>query len=229
MIRSRAHRFAVPFALAALLAGCARPAPSAAPEAPTSHAVPAPSQSGRPVPPVHAVTCPPEGVRIEAGQGDAAAGLRVLDIMLVNCGSQTYRLNGYPAVHSLDKDRAALKVRVLHGVKEIVGPNLPWDGPPKPVVLKPGQRAGAAVAWRNTYTDIRKPPVTVKLLDIAPLAGRPSQIVEPDGGLDLGSTGRIGISAWTPLPDTDATASPSGPPAPAASASTPVETSGPLP
>ena len=39
------------------------------------------------------------------------------------------------------------------------------------------------MAWRNTYNDIRKPPVTVRFLDIAPLAGRPSQVIEPNGGL----------------------------------------------
>jgi hypothetical protein len=135
-------------------------------------------------------------VRFEVGEGDAAMGLRVLAITLVNCGSRTYRLSGYPVVRSLDEDRAVLKVRVRHGVEEIIGSAMPWDGPPKPVVLRPGQRASTAVAWRNTYDDIRQPPVTVRFLDIAPRAGRPSQIVAPDGGLDLGSTGRIGVSAW---------------------------------
>jgi hypothetical protein len=152
-------------------------------------------------------------------------GLRVLGITLVNCGSRAYRLNGYPAVRSLAPDR----VQVLQGVKEIVGSAMPWDGPPKPLVLEPGQRAGTAVAWRNTYDDIRRPPVTVALLEIAPLAGRPPQIVDLDGGLDLGSTGRIGVSAWSFIPDSDATASPAGPPVPGASASEPVETGGPLP
>jgi hypothetical protein len=156
-------------------------------------------------------------------------GLRVLGITLVNCGPRTYRLNGYPAVRTLDDDRTALKVRVLHGVKEIIGSAMPWDGPPEPVVLKPGQQAGMAVAWRNTYNDIRKPPVTVKFLAIAPLAGRPSQTIEPAGGLDLGSTGRIGVSAWSVLSAGDATGSPTGPPVPGVSASKPVETGGPLP
>jgi hypothetical protein len=175
------------------------------------------------------VTCPPEGVRLETGEGDAAMGLRVLGITLVNCGSRTYRLNGYPVVRPLDEDRKELKVRVLRGVKQIIHSEMPWDGPPKPVVLKPGQRAGTAVAWRNTYDDLREPPVTVKYLKIAPLTGRPSQTVEPTGGLDLGSTGRFGVSAWTLLPDTDTVPSPAAPPAPGASATEPVETTSPLP
>ena len=156
-------------------------------------------------------------------------GLRVLGITLVNCGPRTYRLTGYPVVRSLDDDRKALKVRVLHGVKEIVGSAMPWDGPPKPVVLKPGQQAGTAVAWRNTYNDIRKPPVTVTFLVIAPLAGRPFQTIAPTGGLDLGSTGRIGVSAWSLLPAGDTSASPTGEPVPGVSASVPVETDSPLP
>ena len=229
MIRIRAHRFVVPLAFAALLVGCAGPASSSTSEPPAFPSDPVPSRPGHATPAATTVTCPPEGVRLKVDEGDAAMGLRVLGMTLVNCGPRTYRLNGYPAVRSLDGDRTALKVRVLHGVKEIIGSAMPWDGPPKPVILKPGQQAGAAVAWRNTYDDIREPPVTVRFLDIAPLAGRPSQIVDPNGGLDLGSTGRIGVSAWSLLPDSEATASPAGPPVPGASASKPVETGGPLP
>lgn len=155
-------------------------------------------------------------------------GLRVLGITLVNCGHRTYRLNGYPAVRSLDDGRKTLKVQVLHGIKEIVGSAIPWDGRPKPVVLKPGQQAGTTVAWRNTYDDIREPPVTVSYLDVAPLAGRPSQIIEPSGGLDLGSTGRIGVSAWRLLPTGAATPSRPVRPVPGPSTADSVETGGPL-
>ena len=150
--------------------------------------------------------CPAEGVRLEPGTGDAAMGLRVLGITLVNCGTRTYRLTGYPAVRALDEDRAPLDIRILRGVTEIVGSGLPWDGPPASVALRPGEQAGAAVAWRNTYDDTRKPPVEARYLRIEPLAGRPAQTVEPESRIDLGSTGRLGVSAWKPLPD--ATASP---------------------
>lgn len=196
MIRSRSHRFAIPLAVAALLVGCAPPGTSPASDSPAIRPEPAVSRSGDASPPVTAATCGPDGVRFEVGEGNAAMGLRVLGIALVNCGSRTYRLNGYPAVQALDDDRVALKVRVVHGVTEVIGSTLPWDGPPEPVVLRPGQRASTAVAWRNTYDDVRQPPVTVRFLDIAPLPGRPSHVVHPDGGLDLGDTGRIGVSAW---------------------------------
>ena len=229
VIGVRACRLVVPLAFAVLLVGCARPARSSISEPRAFPSGPVLSAPGQVTPSASAVTCPPEGVRLEVGRGDAAMGLRVVGITLVNCGSRTYRLNGYPAVRSLDDDRRAVTVRVLHGVKEIVGSAMPWDGPPKSVVLEPGQRAGTAVAWRNTYDDIREPPVTVRFLDIAPLAGRASQVIDAPGGLDLGSTGRMGVSAWRLLPDSDATASPTGPPVPGVSASEPVETGGPLP
>ncbi|MEV4703343.1 DUF4232 domain-containing protein [Actinoplanes sp. NPDC049316] len=193
-----------------------------------SRSGPVPYTSAIPTPPATAVTCPPDGVRFEVGDGDAAMGLRVLGITLINCGSRTYRLNGYPSVRTLADDRTALRIQVLHGVKKIVGSAMPWDGPPKPVVLRPGERAGTAVAWRNTYDDISHAPVTVALVEIAPAAGRPPQLVRPDGGLDLGSTGRLAVSAWRSIPDTDTPASPAGPPYQGPSASEPVETGGPL-
>jgi hypothetical protein len=224
MIGIRVRRLVVALSVATLLAGCARPvsgheSPASGPSDPAATPPATPSAT--------TATCSPEGVRFEVGEGEAAMGLRVLSITLVNCGTRTYRLNGYPAVRPLDDERTVLEVQVLRGVKEILG-SMPWDGPPKPVTLQPGQRAGTAVAWRNTYDDIRQPPVTVKFLDIAPLKGRPSQIVAPRGGLDLGSTGRFGVSAWSLLPDSDVAESPAGPPVPGTSTPTPVETSVPL-
>jgi hypothetical protein len=194
-------------ACATLLVGCARPESPPLSVPSTFAPDPVRTRAGPAVPSATSVTCPPEGVRLEVGEGEAAMGLRVLGFTLVNCGRRTYRLNGYPAVRSLDDDRTALEVRVVHGVRDLIGSAVPWDGPPKPVVLQPGQQAGTAVVWRNTYDDVRQLPVTVRFLDIAPLAGRPSQIVEPGGGLDLGSTGRISVSAWRLLPDGGAPAS----------------------
>ncbi|WP_192580153.1 hypothetical protein [Micromonospora sp. ALFpr18c] len=33
---------------------------------------------------------------------------------------------------------------------------------------------------------------------VAPAAGQPSEDIDPDGPLDVGNTGRIGVSAWKP-------------------------------
>jgi Protein of unknown function (DUF4232) len=131
-------------------------------------------------------------------------GLRALGVHLINCGRKPYRMNGYPAVHALDEHRSKLNVRVLNGVTEIAGALPTWSGPPRPVVLKPGQRATAVVVWRNTYDNISRPPVDAPYLDMAPAAGRPAQVLAPEGGIDLGSTGRLGVSPWrlTPAPKT---------------------------
>ncbi len=123
-------------------------------------------------------------------------GLRVLGFVLINCGRTPYRLNGYPVVRALGERHDRLDVEVLRGITEITGslPNSP--GPPGPVVLQPGERATTVVAWRNTYDDIREPPVRVAHLEMAPAAGAPAQIVTPAGALDLGSTGRLGVGPW---------------------------------
>jgi hypothetical protein len=224
VIGSRGLRRVVPSAAVVLLVGCAAPGTTPAPAGVRSP-VPSSSRPGSPPAP----RCPAQGVRLEPDRGDAAAGLRVLGVRLVNCGARTYRLNGYPAVRALDEHRAPLDIRILEGVTEILGPGGPWGAPPGPVVLRPGQRARAVVAWRNTYDDIRKPPVDATFLRIEPLAGRPAQTIEPEAGLDLGSTGRLGVGPWQPLPDDAAApATRATPSAPASSAPDPVETADPL-
>jgi hypothetical protein len=147
-----------------------------------------------------ATSCPGSGVRLEAGEIDAAMGLRALGITLVNCGGKTFRLSGYPVTHVLDNQRATIAIRVLNGVTEIAGPIPSSSGPPKPFTLKPGERATTVVVWRNTYDDITHPPVDAPYLEMAPAAGEPAQIVTVQDGLDLGSTGRLGVSPWRPSP-----------------------------
>ncbi|MET0418394.1 MAG: DUF4232 domain-containing protein [Actinoplanes sp.] len=196
----------LPAAAAVLLlaAGCAPPGTvvadgDSAPLPPHLASPPTPPPSSPP-PPSPASTCDPSGVRIEAGAGDAAAGLRVVDFELINCGRTPYRVNGYPVVRALDEQRNVIDIQVLRGVTEITG-NLPnVSGPPKPVVLQPGERATTVVAWRNTYDDIREPPVKVPYLEMTPAAGGPALIVAPESALDLGSTGRLGVSPWLSRP-----------------------------
>jgi hypothetical protein len=193
--RPLARRLACPLTAAVLLAGCASTRPAATVAAPTASA-PTASAPAASAP----ATCPPSGARLELGETDAAMGLRALGIHLINCGREPYRVNGYPVVHALDEHRSTLTVRVLHGVTEIAGPLDGWTGPPRPVVLKPGERAAAVMVWRNTYDDISRPPVDAPYLAVAAAAGRPAQVLVPEGGIDLGSTGRLGISPWRPSP-----------------------------
>ncbi|BCY07132.1 DUF4232 domain-containing protein [Actinoplanes sp. L3-i22] len=208
MIEDRVRAGVAAAALAVLLGGCAQPGTSGTVEAgdgvsdtvPVWSAPPSgpagPAGPASPVPTETAVTCPPDGVRVAAGTGDAASGLRVLGITLTNCGTKVYRVNGYPSLRALDQDHQVLDVTMLNGAKQVLHTDLPWDGPPKPVVLKPGQQAGVGIAWRNTYDDLTDPPVTVTYLEVTPSAGGPAQVIAPPSGLDLGSTGRIAVSAW---------------------------------
>ncbi|NMO49711.1 DUF4232 domain-containing protein [Actinoplanes sp. TBRC 11911] len=176
-----------------VLAGCGGPFPERPP------VIVRPTSAASVPPATAAPTCPPAGVRLEMGAGDAASGLRVLGIELVNCGHAEYRLDGYPVVRPLDEHRAVADVQVLDGIAQVTHAIPPLERAPSPVVLAPGQRAEAFVVWRNTYTDTTHPPVTVPLLAVAPRAGAPSEVLTPTGGaLDLGSTGRFGVSPWQP-------------------------------
>ena len=66
---------------------------------------------------------------------------------------------------------------------------------PQRVTAAPGERFAAVVVWRNTVADVT-PPVTARYLDVALEPGRSAQRVRPDGGLDLGTTGRLAVSPW---------------------------------
>jgi hypothetical protein len=217
-------RVVVPLAALVLIAGCNAVPPGNDTNG-NSYVIPAPvlplptlpSASPiepSPTPPRTLGPCPPSGVQLEAGPTDGAAGLRALGIDLINCSHKTYKVDGYAVVHVLDKDHKALAIKVLHGTKEIAGPVPDWNGPPKPIVLKPGRRATCVVVWRSTYDDIRQPPVNAPYLEMAPASGRPAEILTADGPLDLGSTGRLGVSPWRPSKAAAPTASTTPPPVP---------------
>ncbi|MEJ3747596.1 DUF4232 domain-containing protein [Actinomycetes bacterium KLBMP 9797] len=162
-----------------LLASCTDEAPPT-PPTPTVSAGPA---------------CPSSGVTLTAGQVEAAMGLRALRVEMTNCGSQPYTANGYPTLRVLDADREPLDVTVAEGtalISSITG----FDGPPRPVALAPGARAAAVVVWRNTVADATAPAITGAHLEMAPVAGQPAQVLSPDGGVDLGTTGTLATSPW---------------------------------
>ncbi|MDG4806508.1 DUF4232 domain-containing protein [Micromonospora sp. WMMD1120] len=158
--------------------------------------------------------CPVTGVRVRSTGSDAAMGLRALGLELVNCGDRPYQLNGYPVPHVFDEQREPILLRVVNGAKEITSG---FDQPPRPVTLAPGERATAVVLWRNLVTDSTVVATTGEFLTVAPAAGRPADEVDPDGPIDLGNTGRIGVSAWKKAdPSTPAPTRPAPPPAPSA-------------
>ncbi|MEU8421609.1 DUF4232 domain-containing protein [Micromonospora sp. NPDC048835] len=137
--------------------------------------------------------CPASGVRIRSTGGDAAMGLRALGLELVNCGERPYQLNGYPVLHVFDEERQPIMLRVVNGAKEITAG---FDQPPGNVTLAAGERATAVVLWRNLVTDSTVVATSGEFLTVAPSAGQPDEEVDPDGPIDLGNTGRIGVSAW---------------------------------
>jgi hypothetical protein len=145
--------------------------------------------------------CPAPGVVITPRPVDAAMGLRAMRIDLFNCGTAPYTVRGYPAVRVLDADRRPLGVTVLDGTAKVSRIER-FDGPPKRVTAAPGEHLAAVVVWRNTVTDVEVSAATGRYLEIAPTDGRPAQTVTPDGGIDLGTTGRLAVSAWI-TPPTD--------------------------
>ncbi|MEU8284537.1 DUF4232 domain-containing protein [Micromonospora sp. NPDC048905] len=172
-------------------------------------AAPSPSASTDPL-----ADCPATGVRIRSTGGDAAMGLRALGLELVNCGDRPYQLNGYPVLHVFDEQREPVLLRVVNGGKEITSG---FDQPPREVTLAPNERATAVLLWRNLVTDSTVVATNGEYLTVAPAAGQPAEEVDPDGPIDLGNTGRIGVSAWKKAePSAPVPTRPARPPAPSA-------------
>lgn len=134
------------------------------------------------------------------GASDAAMGLRVLSLELLNCGTRPYTVNGYPFLRVLDEDRAPLDVDVSHGASSIATIE-GFDPPAAPVTLQPGEMAVAGLTWRNTVTEV-KPAANGSYLDILPSGRESADDAEQTLPvvLDLGTTGKLGVSAWTRAP-----------------------------
>ncbi|WP_246025230.1 DUF4232 domain-containing protein [Saccharopolyspora antimicrobica] len=164
----------------AVLAACTGPEPSPPPE---------------PAPTSEPAGCPESGVEITAGQVDTAMFSRAMGIVMTNCGTGEYTVNGFPVVRVLDADQQPLDIAVGNGSRPVSAPDS-YDAPPEPVTLRPGEQVTARVLWRNEVTSSTEAAVTGRYLEIAPAEGEPAQVVEPDGGVDLGTTGRLAVNAW---------------------------------
>ncbi|MEU7802061.1 DUF4232 domain-containing protein [Micromonospora arborensis] len=203
------RRIGAVVAAALVLGGCSRDHRGQAGDAPGR-----PPTAQSPSPSVTVDPCPASGVRIRSTGGDAAMGLRALGIELINCGDQPYELNGYPVLHVFDEQHEPIMLRVVNGAKEITSG---FDQPPRKITLAPDERATAVVLWRNLVTDSTVVATNGEYLTVAPAAGQPAEDVDPDGPVDLGNTGRIGVSAWKKAdPSTPAPTRPAPPPTPSA-------------
>ncbi|MFE2164961.1 DUF4232 domain-containing protein [Streptomyces sp. NPDC059447] len=141
--------------------------------------------------------CPEGGVRLVEAGGDAAMGLRVAQLQLVNCGGQPYELDGYPRLSLRDGRNDPVEVAVEHGAAGITTgvPNV--DAPPRPVTLAPGQAASVAMVWRNLVTDSTVPAVSAPIVEIEPKSGAPRLWLRLGTPVDLGNTGKLGLGPWT--------------------------------
>ncbi|TXS40695.1 DUF4232 domain-containing protein [Streptomyces sp. uw30] len=136
--------------------------------------------------------CPASGVRLYADEGDAAMGLRVVGLHLVNCGSEPYRVDGYPKLELHDEEHDTVDgVRILDGTDRI-STATGGGGSPQPVVLRPGEAARAGLAWRNTTQ--AGDPVNVPYVRVWAKPGADPVTVVPE--LDLGTTGKLGVGPW---------------------------------
>ncbi|MFG2779542.1 DUF4232 domain-containing protein [Streptomyces prunicolor] len=139
--------------------------------------------------------CPDGGIRVTAGPVNPAMGLRAMDLTLENCGTRAYRVEGYPEIRLLDRDQQTVTgVSVIHGsggIAMVTG----LDDPPDAVTLAPGERAIAGLLWRNTTTGFDAAD-HVPYLTVAVRSGALPVLLSPYGGLDLGTTGRLGVGPW---------------------------------
>ncbi|WP_326549350.1 DUF4232 domain-containing protein [Micromonospora sp. NBC_01813] len=179
----------------ALLAGCAGQVPQPGPQPPSAAPLvrtiePLPSSATDEAAP----DCPASGLALSLGAADAAMGLRAMPIFMVNCADRPYPVFGYPELSLLGEEQEALEVEVLAGVSAVALIEQLADDP-QPVTLAPGARAAAVLVWRNTVADVT-PPVLGTYLRVVPVPGTAAQVLLPDGGVDVGTTGRVAVSPW---------------------------------
>ncbi|MEU3963164.1 DUF4232 domain-containing protein [Streptomyces buecherae] len=139
-------------------------------------------------------SCPASGVRVHADEGSAAMGLRAVSLRLENCGTRVTRLNGYPRLQLLDTLHKPLGgVRILRGGSAIAT-GTGADGEPRPLAVRPGERAYAVLVWRNTVDNGTEEPAHAPYVRVRAKPGADPVMVTPE--LDIGTTGRVGIGPW---------------------------------
>ncbi len=186
-MRTRIAALVALVTVAALTSSCVdRGTPEPTPPAPTT------TEQG--------MACPESGRLVEVGLAEAATGVRVIGLTLTNCGDGPFTVTGYPRVRVLAEDGAELPVTVVDGSGGIA--TVPaFDAPPAPVTVEPGGTATSGILWRNLVTDATAPAVVGHALEVRPVDGDPPQRLAGDAlRIDLGTTGRLGVRAWSVSP-----------------------------
>lgn len=192
------------------LAGCEVPPPPEAAPGPTAPvrppSVPRPVRPSQPEPPAWperptqpaqpAQPCPEGGVRLREAGGDAAMGLRLASLALVNCGTEPYVLEGYPELRVLDERGAPVEVSVGTGTNGVTTQVAGVEAAPRKMTLRPGAEATFSMVWRNTVTDVTVPAVEGRELEVVPRPGAPRLRLPLTQPVDLGNTGRLGYGPW---------------------------------
>jgi hypothetical protein len=165
-----------------LLTACSTPPPPP----------PAPSP-----PPTTSAPASPD-LTVTVGAADAAMGLRVQSLDLTNTSTEPHVVNGYPAITVLDAEQHPVDVDVIHGsggISTIPG----FDDPPTAITLKPGEKLTATLMWRNTVTRTDVKATRGDYLDVIATPDPPTtQRLHPQYPIDLGNTGKLGVSPWAP-------------------------------
>jgi len=172
-------------------AGLATTAPPATAATTSPSALPTPAlQQPTPgkVPP--SSDCPPSGVTAVFGGSDAAMGLRVVGLKLINCSTRRQRVRGYPAINLFDAKRKPLPIKVKPGAVAMADP----DPGPRSLVLEPGKTAVAVLSWRNTVLADGTDTLTGEYASLAALPGEPARRQRLH--VDAGTTKRVAVTAW---------------------------------
>jgi len=172
--------------LVLLAAGCGT---EVAPGSAEREIPPPARQTVTPIPTLPPVTCPPSGAGITVSVVDPALGHRAVTVTLTNCGSKTLTINGYPDVAVLNEKRTPFKLTVAHGSSYMA-----TDPGPTRIRLAKGKTVLASIAWSNTvtYGDNNKGSyfaISWKK-GVAP-------VIWPEY-VDIGTTGKITLTAWNP-------------------------------
>ncbi len=120
-------------------------------------------------------------------------GLRVVGLQLINCGARPYTIKGYPLLQVLDENRKAVPgIKIFKGSGGVATVD-DFDVPARRVALRSGQHATAAFMWRNT-TGLEGSAVNAPYVRVRGGVEDPPVMFTPE--LDLGTTGKLGVSPW---------------------------------
>lgn len=132
--------------------------------------------------------CPADGLRYTAGAVEAALGHRAFVVTLLNCGTGTRQVAGYPDVQVLDATGRPLDVRIDHSTSYMA-----IDPGPGSFALAPGKTLLTVLSWSATVTD--GDAQTGAAVTIAAAGEEPRRLA---ARTDLGTTAELSVTAWNP-------------------------------